>query len=127
MSKFAAQLNIVKKIKSLVKKARYKFIPYKSTDNAISEKVALQIQKNAYDLSRRQQKDTYTPIYLEIAEQLQANDSQIFQAAVNSLADIALNKQFKPEIYALLEKQLKNPKRTEEQLAYLQQTLALIK
>lgn len=126
MSQFSSQINLVKKIKGLVKKAKHS-LQLKKQSGTISEKIALQIQKNAYDISRRQIKDTYTPVYKNIAEQLQATDDQIFRSAVYNLTKMAQNKHFTEEIIALLQKQQKNPDRTSEQQEYLEQKIAKIK
>lgn len=126
MSNFTSQINIIKKIKSLVKKAKKTFQKSSQSSN-ISEKMALQIQKNAYDISRRQIKETYSPIYKEIAEQLHSTEDQIFRSAVFNLVNIAKNNHFKQEILELLEKQIKSPNITQEQIEYINKKLSQIK
>ncbi|MBE6453071.1 MAG: hypothetical protein E7012_06255 [Alphaproteobacteria bacterium] len=73
-------------------------------DNDISEKIAQKIQKNSYDLSLIKKKDTYTPPYLVLADQLQVEDDQIFRAAVHAIVNIANGRnKYKQEIRTLLE------------------------
>ncbi len=90
MSTPAGQGSFFNKIKAMVAKTSRTFIwRGRSQDNEISEKIAQKIQKNSYDFSRQPHKDTYTPPYLSLVEQLEVADEQIFQAAVFNLANIA--------------------------------------
>ena len=91
MSAVAKQGSFFNKIKAMVAKTGRSIIwRGRSQDNDISEKIAQKIQKNSYDFSQQFHKDTYTPPYLSLVEQLEVDDEQIFQAAVYNLANIAI-------------------------------------
>lgn len=91
MSAVAKQGSFFNKIKAMVAKTSRSIIwRGRSQDNDISEKIAQKIQKNSYDFSQQFHKDTYTPPYLSLVEQLEVDDEQIFQAAVYNLANIAM-------------------------------------
>ena len=90
MNAVAKQGSFFNKIKAMVAKTSRSIIwRGRSQDNDISDKIAQKIQKNSYDFSRQFHKDTYTPPYLSLVEQLEVDDEQIFQAAVYNLANIA--------------------------------------
>lgn len=118
MAEYTKQFAIISKIKSLVKKTgKTLFRPRKELN--ISEDVAKRIQKTAYELSHQQLKDTRTPTYIIIAEQLQVDDDQIFRAAVYSLANIARNeKKNAPAIIEILSKHELFENKSKEQIAY---------
>ncbi len=91
MNAAAKQGSFFNKIKAMVARTSHSIIwRGRSQDNDISEKIAQKIQKNSYDFSRQFHKDTYTPPYLSLVEQLEVDDEQIFQAAVYNLANIAM-------------------------------------
>lgn len=93
MSAVAKQGSFFNKIKVMVAKTSRSIIwRGRSQDNDISEKIAQKIQKNSYDFSRQFHKDTYTPPYLSLVEQLEVDDEQIFRAAVYNLANIAMSR-----------------------------------
>ena len=96
---------IIAKIKKLVVQSGRNIIwRAKTKDNDISEKIAQKIQKNSYDFSLLKKKDTYTPPYQILANQLQVEDDQIFRAAAHAIANIALGRpKYAPEIRTLLE------------------------
>lgn len=126
MSKFAKQFAIIERLKSLVR--RTPGFRRKAEHNQISEDVARKIQKNSYEQSHRKEKDSFTPTYKTIAEQLQVEDDQIFRAAVFNLANIgANNKKYASEIINILEKSLENEVRTNEQAQYVKERVEFIK
>lgn len=90
MRQFSAQFEIINKIKSIVKKTG-SFLG--QTNQGITSAIAQKIQRTAYEVSRQKEKDSYTPPYLWIAEELQSKDMQIFKASVNYLANIAVNEE----------------------------------
>lgn len=77
MAVVSKKMAIISKIKALVSKTGILWRG-KTQDNEISEKIAQKIQKNSYDLSLKPVKDSYTPPYLQLAEQLEVADDQIF-------------------------------------------------
>ncbi len=126
MSNFAKQFAIIERLKSLVRKTPG--FRRKTDHNQISEEVARKIQKNSYEQSHKKEKDSYTPPYKTIAEQLQVEDDQIFRAAVFNLANIGANsKKYASEIINILEKSLENELRTEEQTQYVRDRVEFIK
>lgn len=110
---------ILNRIKALVKKTGSSWIRRKR-ETDISEKIAIKIQKNAYDMSLLKSKDAFTAPYLLIAEQLQVDDDQIFRAAVYNLAQIAINdsKLVKP-ISTILHKYTSEHSKTPAQQEYV--------
>ena len=103
MNQLKQQFAIINRIKCLVKKTGSSFFRRRK-DPGISEDIAKKIQKSAYDLSHLKQKDIITPPYLDIAEQLQVDDDQIFRAAVYNLTNIAVNEErYAAEIIKALE------------------------
>lgn len=99
---------IIAKIKKLVSQSGRTIIwRGKTKDNDISEKIAQKIQKSSYDYSLLKKKDTFTPPYLILADQLQVEDDQIFRAAAHAIANIALGRpKYSKEIRDLLENYL---------------------
>lgn len=109
---------IIHKLKNLVKKTGSFF--YSRPDKGITEDIARKIQKSAYELSLKREKDTYTPPYKEIAAQLQVRDDQIFRAAVFNLVRIATNEdKTAADIISILKAQANDEKRSKEQQAYV--------
>ena len=91
MAEALKKKGILNKIKSLVAKTGRSIIwRSRPKDNEISEKIAQKIQKNSYDFSMLKRKDTFTPPYLSLSDQLQVDDDQIFRAAVYNMANIAV-------------------------------------
>ena len=85
-------------------------------------------KKSAYDLSHLKQKDIITPPYLDIAEQLQVDDDQIFRAAVYNLTNIAVNEErYAAEIIKALEETAFQCNRSGEQLDYVKSKINVIK
>lgn len=126
MSQFSKQFAIIEKLKSLVRKTPG--FRSKPPENLISEDVARKIQKNSYDQCHVNIKDTYTPPYKIIEEQLQVEDDQIYRAAVFNLANTAANcKKYAADIVNILEKSLDKEFRTEEQREYVKNRVDFIK
>lgn len=118
---------IIRTLKNLVKKTGSVFFR-KPRDYGITEEIARKIQKSAYELSQKKEKDTYTPPYKEIAEQLQVQDDQIFRAAVFNLVRIAANEDKNaPAIISILETHAVDGKHTTDQQAYLRSKIEEIK
>ena len=93
MEELKKKKGILSKIKSLVAKTGRSIIwRGRPKDNEISEKIAQKIQKSSYDFSIMERKDTFTPPYLSLAEQLQVDDDQIFKAAAYNMANIAISR-----------------------------------
>lgn len=93
----------------------------------ISEKIAQKIQKNSYDLSLKPVKDSYTPPYLQLAEQLEVADDQIFRAAAYNMSNIAMvRKKYREDIVRIFNDYLKNTLLSEEKHEFLRQRLAKI-
>lgn len=124
MVQFTSQFAIINKIKSVVKKTGGLF---SSGNNGITAAIARKIQKTAYDVSRVPEKDTYTPPYMWIAEELQASDPQIFKASVFCLANIAVNEtRYKNDIQTLLKKNLDVYKDDKERTEYIREKMEYI-
>ena len=127
MNQFKQQFAIINRIKCLVKKTGSSFFRRRK-DPGISEDIAKKIQKSAYDLSHLKQKDIITPPYLDIAEQLQVDDDQIFRAAVYNLTNIAVNEErYAAEIIKALEETAFQCNRSGEQLVYVKSKIIVIK
>lgn len=125
MAQFSKQFAIVNKLKSLVKRTGMIFIS--KPDLGITEEIAKKIQKSAYDLSHRKGKDSYTPPYLMIAEQLQVEDEQIFKAAVFNLSLIAINEpKNAPAILDILGKYTDDFRRNIDETNYLKAKISKI-
>lgn len=126
MAQFSKQFAIINKLKSLVKKTGKMF--NSKPDAGITEEIARKIQKSAYDLSHRKEKDSYTPPYLMIADQLQVSDDQIFCAAVYNLSLIALNEDKNAAaIIEILEKCIAGGGKSKEQNDYMKSKIEVIK
>ena len=127
MNQLKQQFAIINRIKCLVKKTGSSFFRRRK-DPGISEDIAKKIQKSAYDLSHLKQKDIITPPYLDIAEQLQVDDDQIFRAAVYNLTNIAVNEErYAAEIIKALEETAFQCNRRGEQLEYVKNKINVIK
>lgn len=127
MSKFSKQFAIIEKLKSLVKRSTYSF-RRKDDAGQISEDIAKKIQKNSYEQSHTKYKDTYTPPYKMIAEQLQVDDDQIFRGAIFNLTNIALTTdKYAPEIITVLETAMDRSIRTPNQIEYIKSKINTIR
>lgn len=126
MSQFTKQFAIIEKIKSLVR--RTPGFRRSIDNNQISEEVARKIQKNSYDQSHIKAKDSFTPPYKVIEEQLQVEDDQIYRAAIFNLTNIASNfKKYAEDIVSIMKKSLENEVRTPEQQQYVKSQIEFIK
>ncbi len=128
MSENYKNSGILNKIKALVAKTG-KSITWRnrSKDNDISEKIAQKIQKNSYDLSLIKRKDTFSPPYLSLAEQMQVEDEQIFNAAVYNMACIAKSRrQYRADILAIFNKYLESDKLRESKKEYIRRKISEI-
>ena len=127
MSQFNKQFAIIDRIKSLVKKTTRPF-QRSSNEPLITEEIARKIQRNSYDLSHSRIKESFTPAYKIIAEQLQVEDDQIFRGAVFNLTNIALTKrEYAEDIISVLKKAMNKELRNQEQLEYLNSKINTIK
>lgn len=114
MAVVSKKMAIISKIKALVSKTGILWRG-KTQDNEISEKIAQKIQKNSYDLSLKPVKDSYTPPYLQLAEQLEVADDQIFRAAAYNMSNIAMvRKKYREDIVRIFNDYLKNTLLSEE-------------
>lgn len=118
---------IIKKLKSIVRKTGSVFFR-NAREKGITEEIARKIQRTAYEVSQAPHKETYTPPYKEIAQQLQVQDDAIYRAAIYRLTDIAVNEdRAAVDILEILEKELLKENQTKEQKAYIQQKVDFIK
>lgn len=123
------QFAIIKKIKNLVSQTGRKIIyrKNKGKDTDISEKIAQKIQKASYDFSLKIRKDSFTPPYQKLAEQLQVEESQIFRAAVYNMANIAMHRRkFKKEILNIFYECLNDNNLSNEKKEYIKTKIAKI-
>ncbi len=126
MSQLSSQFAIINKIKSIVSRTGNLFRSEKNV--GITEAIARKIQKSAYDAMTAEEKDSYTPPYISIAEQLQSKNDQIFRGAVFYLHNIAINEpKNAKEIKEILEKTLSANKLTPQQMDYVKNKIANIK
>lgn len=127
MARTNQHFGIIKKLKNIVQKTGTVFFR-SGKDRGITEEIARKIQKSAYESLHAKRKESFTPPYKQIAEQLQVSDDMIYRAAVCRLADIAANEEkLSSDILGILELQLQNEKRTQEQLDYVQAKIDFIK
>ena len=127
MNQLKEKYMIIRKLKNLVTKTG-SVLFRKPRDQGITEEIARKIQKSAYELSLKREKDTYTPPYKEIAEQLQVTDDQIFRAAVFNLVRIAVNEDKNaPAIITILENYAADGRLSAEQQTYLHSKIEEIK
>ncbi|MBE6458311.1 MAG: hypothetical protein IJW72_04280 [Alphaproteobacteria bacterium] len=121
MNATAKQESFFNKIKAMVVKTSRSIIwRGHSQDNDISEKIAQKIQKNSYDFSQQFHKDTFTPPYLSLVEQLEVDDEQIFQAAVFNLTNIAKSRnRYSQDIIGILDNYLQKDSHKLERKDYV--------
>lgn len=126
MTQFTSQFAIINKIKNIVSRTGNLFRTEKNV--GITEAIARKIQKSAYDALQEEEKETYTPPYYSIAEQLQSKNEQIFRGAVFYLHNIAVNEPKTTEdIIQILEKNLMSGKIDNQQAEYIKEKLKSIK
>lgn len=126
MTQFTSQFAIINKIKHIVSRTGNLFRSEKNV--GITEAIARKIQKSAYDAVTQEEKDSFTPPYMSIAEQLQSKNDQIFRGAVFYLHNIAINDgKSTEEIKEILEKTIENRNLTPQQTEYVKNKIADIK
>lgn len=120
-----SKISILNKIKSLVRKTGHAVLWRGQTkENDISEKIAQKIQKNSYDISQRVAKDTFAPPYLELAEQLQVDEDQIFNAAVYNMTNIALvREKYRADILDIFKKFADDDSKSQEKREYVRKKM----
>ena len=124
MPQFTTQFAIINKIKSIVKKTGGLFTP---SNNGITTAIARKIQRTSYEVTKRQEKDSFTPPYLWIAEELQSNDAQIFKASVYYLANIAINEpRYTDAILDILGKNIDSVKNDKDKIDYIKEKIDYI-
>lgn len=97
-------------------------------ENEISEKIAQKIQKTSYDLSQKVVKDSYTPPYQKLAEQLEIEEPQIFKAAVYNMANIAMyRRKYRKDILEIFSRYMDDYHLSNEKKDYLKAKIAKIK
>ena len=128
MSDIYRHAGILNKIKALVAKTSRSIIwRGRPKDNEISEKIAQKIQKNSYDFSQLKRKDSFTPPYLSLAEQMQVEDEQIFRAAVYNMANIAVTRRkYRADILNIFNDYVTNEAVSESKKDYLRHKIAEI-
>ena len=128
MNQLKQQFAIINRIKCLVKKDRFVLFPDAAKIPAYPKTLPKKFKNPPYDLSHLKQKDIITPPYLDIAEQLQVDDDQIFRAAVYNLTNIAVNEErYAAEIIKALEETAFQCNRSGEQLDYVKSKINVIK
>lgn len=126
MNQLSSQFAIIDKIKNLVRKTGNIFKGDKTV--GITEAIARKIQKGAYEAAQVVDKESKTPPYKTIAEQLQSKDEQIYKASVYMLRNIAINeKKNRAEIIQILEKSADKKKKIEDLYDYTMQKIKEIK
>ena len=117
MNQFSPQFAIISKLKKIVTKTSTMLKGDKTA--GITEAIARKIQKGAYEAEFRKDKESKTPSYLTIAEQLQSNDSQIYRASVYALRNIAKNEEkSKDAILEILQKSAEKKSKNAELYNY---------
>ncbi len=127
MIKTETNFGIIGKLKNIVRKTGNVFFR-SGRDKGITEEIARKIQKTAYETLHAGRKETFTPPYKQIAEQLQVADDMIYRAAVYRLTHIAVNEdKFAAAILDILETQLQRTDRSKEQQDYIRDKMTYIK
>jgi len=127
MVKTKTHFGIISRLKSIVRKTGSVFFR-DGRDRGITAEIARKIQKTAYENVHARRKETFTPPYKQIAEQLQVADDMIYRAAVCRLAGIAANEdKFAADILAVLDAQLQRVDRSAEQLDYIRNKMTYVK
>lgn len=127
MVKTETNFGIIGKLKNIVRKTGNVFFRG-DRDRGITEEIARKIQKTAYETLHSGHKETFTPPYKHIAEQLQVTDDMIYRAAVYRLTHIAANEdKLAADILSILELQLQRTDRSKEQQDYIRDKIMYIK
>ncbi|MDR1694163.1 MAG: hypothetical protein LBR70_03105 [Lactobacillaceae bacterium] len=128
MQNFSKQFAIINKIKSIVKRKEAKAVIKSANQETISQKIANRIQQTAFEhLKAKVKKEGYTAPYIMVAEQLGAENNQIFCAAVYTLSRMAINsKAHRGPILDILSKSLADNSGNREKSNYISKKLAEI-
>lgn len=120
---------LISKIKTLVAQTGRNIIwRGRPKDNEISELIAQKIQKNSYDFSLLKRKDTFTPPYMALSDQMQIDDDQIFRAAVHNMVNIAIARpRYKGDIQEVLEQYFAQDSMPQSRRDYVRLKLSEIK
>lgn len=122
MPNISKQFDLIQRLKKLVASTGRHLLGRKPRvrDNDISEKIAQKIQKTSYDLSQKVIKDTFTPPYQKLAEQLEVEEPQIFKAAVYNMANIAMHrKKYRKDILDIFSRYLSDYNVSNEKKDYI--------
>ena len=124
MKKTTVSSKLIDSLKNIVTKAKRRFFFLSSTpmnNEKLSFDEASNIQKDAYVKSvKRSVKKERTPPYMELAAQLLADEEQIFKAAANHLAGIAMSRpKYKAQIKAIFAEVVANRKLSKEKSDYI--------
>ena len=122
MPKNFQKSTIVNKIRNLVKTSST-FLR-KKDEKHISKEIAIKIQKNAFELSKKPEKKSFTHPCHQIAEQLQVKDDNIIKAATHALINIAIaSPKYKEVVKEILITALQDPNKSQDQLNYISDNL----
>ena len=120
-------MKLVNKIASLMTEAGNKWF-HRSAGRPISVKAAKNIQKRAYENSFCSPDESCTPVYREIALQLEDKNEQVFRAAVYNLYKIAaVSRRCRPEILEILVKKAENLQFGAEMHSYMYDKISRLK
>ncbi len=101
---------------------------YRNTERLISAKDAKKIQKTAYENTFCSSDDSCTPVYPEIAAQLDDKNEQVVRAAVLNLYKIAENcGQYRANILDILSRRAENMSFGNEMQAYIDDKISRLK
>ncbi len=118
----------IEKIKKILKRTGKSLMFSFGKESSITEDVAKKIQQNSFDTTQKSDTQTNTPIYILVAEQLQATQEQIFQSATNALLKMVVaNPKLKSEILLILEDYTNMESTPEQRMEYINSTIEKIK
>lgn len=118
----------IEKIKKILKRTGKSLMFSFGKESSITEDVAKKIQQNSFDTTQKSDTKTNTPIYILVAEQLQATQEQIFQSATNALLKMVVaNPKLKSEILLILEDYTNMESTPEQRMEYINSTIEKIK
>ena len=120
--------SVLDSLKNIVAKTKRRFFgasPRRQSDDKVSFAEASDIQKEAFTKSKsRNCKSEKTPPYMELAAQLLAEETQIFQAAANHLTSIAIARpKYKSQIKSIFAEVMTNRRLSPEKLDYIKSKL----
>lgn len=100
----------------------------RNADRLISAKAAKKIQKTAYENTFCGSDDSCTPVYPEIAAQLDDKNEQVVRAAILNLYKIAENcGQYRADILDILSRRAENMPFGNEMYAYINDKISRLK